>query len=319
MTDGVQCDAWKCVSLQLAAEISCSPATADIGTDVAVAYTCTEATSSKGNGFDSGGKLSGTATISLNSVPGNAGSANYSITCINSGRSTTSTCSVQIARPAISFVAQPPSVVSGATTTLGWTTRDMQSCVVSSPDQADFTERNKNAKSTTGVATSSPITGTTQFVLDCTTRGGAKKTATTTVVLTSSTQVEGTTTSGFDGATVGYAASTTIEWQFATSSDQMAVALWLYDAAALQPVSLIKGAASTTGSYAWSLPAEGAACPQDSPLVCAADLVDGRTYYIEAALYTPPDAYLGGLPQPGKPDPIYTGHAFTPSPFTFKK
>jgi hypothetical protein len=71
-------------------------------------------------------------------------------------------------RPRIlSFSSVPQEVVSGETTTLGWITEAMKSCVVSSPDLPQFTEENKNYTNVNGAVKTPPLTTTTSFELSC--------------------------------------------------------------------------------------------------------------------------------------------------------
>jgi hypothetical protein len=79
------------------------------------------------------------------------------------------------------MITNPKIVKSGDSALIGWVTAGMQSCVVSSPDDHDFTGRNANNTSPSGAATTSPITATSNYRLDCTTLAGGTKTATTTV------------------------------------------------------------------------------------------------------------------------------------------
>ena len=285
---------------------------------VAIAFTCTNATESKGGGFDTGGKLSGTAEVELNNVPGTATSATYSLACTNGSVGTSTQCTVQISRPKISLTANPEIVQPGGIALIGWTTGGMASCVVSSPDDEDFTERNANSTSTTGVATSSPLYEPARFALACTTLGGAQRVATTSVAVAAATSTSAFVTSALDGRVgVQYGETAQVSWGFASSFTNTAVAFWLYDASAARIVALMGSVASTTGSLPWTLPRADDACPQDSPFVCPRHLVSGRSYGIVAELYRPANAYLGGPVRPDAPSKETLEYVFTPEPFRF--
>lgn len=319
-----QCIAnWQCVpgstgtGVQPTAQLSCQPSVADVGTTVSVGYSCINAASSQGNGFDTGGALSGTSTVTIQTPPQGANTATYGITCVNGTLTATQQCSIQISQPSIILVANPQTVNQNDTTTIGWVTSGMQSCVVSSPEQSDFTVRNENNTSINGVASSSPITVVTHFVLTCQTLGGNARSATTTVsypgapnaTSTQPVQSSITVNSTADGTTANHGDSVGVTWQTASPPTGAAISLWLIDVRSGNTVGLISGGQPTSGSYTWKIPATTDTCDNNSPAPCAADLVPGRDYDIEAALYTPSNAYLGGLPAPANPvDPQYVDY-----------
>jgi hypothetical protein len=57
----------------------------------------------------------------------------------------------------------------------------MQSCVVSSPDNATFTIQNAGSTNVNGVAVTPPLTATTRIQLTCTTFGGGTRATSTTI------------------------------------------------------------------------------------------------------------------------------------------
>lgn len=177
---------WKCVSdtntSPPVAQISCQPRVADVGMTVAVTYGCSAGTS-EGDGFDTGGARSGSASVTLSNPAAGSSNVFFGVTCTQNKVSDHETCEVQVGRPGIVLVANPQSVEANATTQIGWTTSGMASCTVSSPDQPEFTERNADMTTTSGTAETDPITSTTQIVLSCTTLGGQTRQATTTVAV----------------------------------------------------------------------------------------------------------------------------------------
>lgn len=279
---------------------------------IAIAFNCTNASTSAGSGFSTGGATSGsTSTIARLPLTGEK-VITYGITCSQQGVMTSAQCSVKIASSTITLKANPAAVPRAATTTVGWTTTDMRECTASSPQMPDFTERNADRKHTNAIVATPPITEDADIVLRCTTLSGTVKIATTTIYVLR----QGSVTSSIEGKTVSRGSDATIQWQFIDELDVSAVSLWLYDVQEGRPVALIARNRAAQGIYAWEMPHAGDQCPTDSADVCAKHLVPGRAYAIQAALYTPPNAYLGGMRAPGTPDPAYLGAAFIDEPFT---
>jgi hypothetical protein len=164
------------------ATLSCQPKVADVGMTIGFSFSCGNSTASAGAGFDTNGALSGTSTA-IASAPSGATTATYTLTCVNLGVTASSQCTVQVGKASIVLVASPKKVHSGENSTIGWITAGMTSCVVSSPDQSDFTSRNAGITSVNGAATTSPITKTSVFYLNCDTIGGSSKQASTTIEL----------------------------------------------------------------------------------------------------------------------------------------
>jgi hypothetical protein len=151
---------------------------------ISFSFACGNARGSAGTGFDTGGALNGNATAIAPTPPSGQNKATYTLTCINQGITASAQCDVELGRPGIVLVTNPKSVKGGDTSLLGWVTSGMKSCVISSPDQADFTQRNAANTSVNGAATTSPIVIDSHFQLDCITLGGGSKQATTTITLT---------------------------------------------------------------------------------------------------------------------------------------
>ena len=170
------------------ATLSCEPKVADVGATLAISFSCSIGTSA-GSGFETGGISSGATTTTIKAPPGSANTATYSLTCTNEGKTDTASCTVQVAKPAIVFIANPKKVEDGETSALGWVTSGMKenSCAVSSPDIPAFTADNADKKSTNGAATTPELLAkdnndtSYHFVLQCMTLGGATKSASTTV------------------------------------------------------------------------------------------------------------------------------------------
>ncbi len=178
--NGVCVTSWRCSSGD--AQLSCQPQVADVGMTLAIAYSCASGTASS-TGFTITTQPSGTATTTVASPPAGTNTATYTLTCNDQGGTTGAQCSVQVGRPSIILIANPRTVAANGISLLGWITRGMQSCVISSPDQADFTARNSSNTSPNGVATTSPIPSQASFLLHCVTIGGGTKDATTTIMV----------------------------------------------------------------------------------------------------------------------------------------
>jgi hypothetical protein len=319
---------WQCVpnngnGVQPTAQLSCQPQVADVGMSVAVSYLCNNATGSQGSGFDTGSAMSGTTTVTIQTPPAGANTATYGLTCTNGSLTASNQCSIQVSQPSIVLVANPQQVNKGDTTSIGWVTSGMQACTISSPEQSDFTTRNQNNQSVNGVASSSPIEAQTDFVLNCSTLGGGTKSATVTVTYpgapvpnTSQTTSSVSVSSTADGGTANHGDSIGITWQTASPAADTAISLWLIDERTGNTIGLISGGQPTSGTYTWQVPATSDTCDSNSPAPCAADLVPGRSYVIQAALYTPADAFLAGLPVPQNAvSPTYLDYNYG-TPFT---
>jgi hypothetical protein len=303
-------------------QISCSPQIADVNESVAISYSCQNATGSSGGGFSTNNQLSGSASTTISAPPSGTNTANFGLTCTNNGQTASAQCSVQVNQPAIDLVADPQAVPSDQTSSIGWITAGMQSCIISSADDATFTSNNAGNTSVSGVAQTDAITGPTNFTLTCQTLGGQTKTATTEVTVGTGTSTAAagetiTASSTADGQSVNHGSSITVNWQSASAPSGSVVSLWLIDVGTEQATALIAGAQPVSGTYQWQIPATGASCDPNSIAACASNLVAGDSYGIEASLYTPSNAFLGGSPAPTNAvNPSYSASAYTPTPFT---
>ena len=169
---------WQCSAGQ--ASLSCEPQTADVGMSIAISYSCAAGTAS-GGGFTASGQ-SGTSTAIIATPPDGTNTATYSLSCVNGGQTAGAQCSIQVAAPSIVLVANPKTIHAGGTSQIGWITSGMQSCVISSPDQPNFTAQNASNTSVGGTAQTDAIaTSSASFNLHCQTTAGGTRDATTTV------------------------------------------------------------------------------------------------------------------------------------------
>jgi hypothetical protein len=166
------------------ATLQCSPTVADVGATINFGYKCTNSNASTGSGFNTNNQMNGTASTALAMPPAGTNQATYTLACSNGSASVGASCTVQIATPKIVLITNPSTVASGEATAVGWTTSGMKACIISSPQDTTFASLNANNTSINGEATTSPISQKTDYVLTCTTLGGATKIATTTVNIT---------------------------------------------------------------------------------------------------------------------------------------
>ncbi len=165
------------------ASLSCQPKIADVGMSVGFSFSCGNASGSTGTGFNTNGAISGNSSTTITTLPDGQNTATYTLTCVNQGVTASSQCKVQVSKPGIVLVTNPQHVKSGETATIGWITAGMQSCVISSPDQTDFSLKNASITNVNGTATTMPITKTSRFLLDCQTLGSDTRQASTTVTI----------------------------------------------------------------------------------------------------------------------------------------
>ncbi len=184
---GQQWDGSRCgggtTAEQLQAELACAPSVADIDeTPIAVSWQCRGADTSKGDGFNTNGNKSGSATATLKSEDLNADATNVdlTLTCTKAGNTKTAVCPLEINRPFLVAVATYSKVKRGETTTIGWIAKGMKdgndACKITSDKHSGFSQTGRNV-----VLTTPPIQERTTFTIKCTTKGGITKTAQVTV------------------------------------------------------------------------------------------------------------------------------------------
>lgn len=302
---GIVCPVWQCVTNNATtptAQIACNPGVAENGSRVTVSYTCTNSIRSTGYGFVTDGATAGATTTTIIDAPESAGGINYAIRCEDGTVTAGAQCSVQIAKVSISLRASPTVVKTGESGLIGWVTTGMKSCVVSSPDQSDFTGRNAGVARTSGIATTSPMTEKSDFYLDCITVTGDAREEKITVDVYRPGSVSASIENRSD---VVRGSTATIRWSFPDAPDVSAVALWLYSVADKKTVALISGHRAKTGTYSWDLPTEDDACNKSSSIACGTDLIPGGTYAILASLYQPVNANLGEFSDRSLPEPKF--------------
>ena len=122
---------------QITATLSCSKKRADVGQKVTLEYACTgsEGMTATGNGFTTTSSV-GTQEVTIQKPPRGANTVTYGLICKDGAGQTKAAepCQVQIDQPLIVLVANPKQVKKGKDTTIGWVTKGMKSCVISTTD-----------------------------------------------------------------------------------------------------------------------------------------------------------------------------------------
>ncbi|MCX7067890.1 MAG: hypothetical protein NTW85_09390 [Methylococcales bacterium] len=157
--------------------LSANPSSIVSGASSVLNWTSTNATSCTASNAWSGNQLtSGQLTVSalLNT-------ATYTLVCNGNGGSATNSVTITVApnvtppaAPTVSLTASPPSITSGASSVLNWSSTNATSCVASN----GWT----GAKAVSGSFTTPALTTTTSYTLTCTGASGtANQSATITV------------------------------------------------------------------------------------------------------------------------------------------
>ena len=281
---------------------------------VLITYACGNASSASGSGFSTATNLSGSATTVVMSPPSGATSVTYALSCLNNKGTTGAQCAVQINQPSIILIANPSVVTSGELATVGWITSGMRACTISSPDMPAFTAANASNTSVNGIATTSAISSTVTVKLNCQTLSGDTRTGSV-VITTSTAPSSGTILLNTDaGNAVAHGDSVVINWSSSSPPAGSVMSLWLINTDTHTTQAFIVGGLAPNGTYTWHVPTIGAPCAVDLGRACASDLVKASHYAIQAVLYTPSNAHLGGgLPPPNPIAPVYGASTSTAS------
>ncbi len=158
------------------AQISCQPKIAESGMKVGIAFGCANSTASVGGGFDTGGRLWGATEDELpQNLPN--GTMIYSLTCSDSRKTASATCSVAVMKPFMLLTGE----VSDAVASVAWVTRGMDTCDIAAPQNEELTASFENPVPQSGVLTIPSVITDTEIELSCTTVGGVVKQLTTTL------------------------------------------------------------------------------------------------------------------------------------------
>ncbi|PIT91064.1 hypothetical protein COU17_02435 [Candidatus Kaiserbacteria bacterium CG10_big_fil_rev_8_21_14_0_10_49_17] len=141
------------------ATITCTPPELLAGGSLTVTWSCSNATSSSGNGFSTGGALSGSTSVSADPE------ATYTVVCSNDTQSVQAQCDVDILNPQLNIDANPDRVRKGNTSSINWQALNVKSCTVDGPDFS--------ATGVSGAKQTGPIEVESTYRLICQTDLGA--------------------------------------------------------------------------------------------------------------------------------------------------
>lgn len=149
--------------------IACIPKVLDQGEEAIVSWLCRDgAYKAVGTGFNTNDEVLGLTRVIVSE------DTTLSIECVNNLtdiENTTSTCELEVARPALAIIATPSRVERGSGTQISWKTKDTNKCLVSSDKHPTF-ERS----GTEGDVASPGLFETTTFTLTCETITGSVET-----------------------------------------------------------------------------------------------------------------------------------------------
>lgn len=118
------------------AAVACAPGAADLGSAVRIAYSCGNSAKSAGNGFDTGGRLWGVASVVLKRS-GSDTSTPFTLTCTSEdGRTAKARCDIRIGKPSVTLSASAKTVRAEDTTRLYWTGINVDRCIIYQPDES---------------------------------------------------------------------------------------------------------------------------------------------------------------------------------------
>ena len=157
----------------LKAELSCSPKVVDVGAPIALSWNCTNADTSSGDGFETGGKLSGPKIIPTDDIPIGLKKLSYILTCKRQESVRTVACEIALNRPVITIVANPNPAPAGREVNVGWISGGTTSCDVAS--EVEPVSQDVNDEGRRGVITLPSIRATTTVAVRCDTVGGGEK------------------------------------------------------------------------------------------------------------------------------------------------
>jgi len=165
---------------QITATLSCSKKRADVGQKVTLEYACTgsEGMTATGNGFTTTSSV-GTQEVTIQKPPRGANTVTYGLICKDGAGQTKAAepCQVQIDQPLIVLVANPKQVKKGKETTIGWVTKGMKSCVISTadPDLASWSAEQANNTTVSGSVKTPALSKDVEFIVKCKTQGDQDK------------------------------------------------------------------------------------------------------------------------------------------------
>jgi hypothetical protein len=159
------------------ASLTANPPTIAAGGTSALTWSSTNATACTGTGGTFAGAKATSGSQSTGALTANT---TYTLKCTGTGGTSTATATVTIAAaPTASLAANPTAVVTGAASTLTWSSTNATSCAGAGGTFA-------GAKATSGSQSTGALTANTTYTLTCTGTGGTS-TATATVSIATGT------------------------------------------------------------------------------------------------------------------------------------
>ena len=225
--------------------LSATPSTVTSGNSSTLSWTSTNATSCTASGGWSGSKATNGSEVRSNLTA----TATYTLTCSSGGTSAAQSVTITVnpaPLPTVSLTATPPSVVSGGSSTLNWSTTNATSCTA--------TGGWSGAKNLTGTEVRNGLTANTSFTLSCTGAGGTA-TQTVTVNVTPATPPP-TLALSANPAAILQGNSSTLTWSSSNASSCAATGDWT--GAKATSASESTGALSSVRTYTYILSCTGA-------------------------------------------------------------
>ena len=109
------------------ASLTANPGIVNQGELSTLTWSCTNATSASGSGFETSGKTSGSTTVSPTT------NTNYRVTCSGKKGQAFQTATVEVRGPAVDISADKDRVRAGTQVAITWSAANVRSCVVSGP------------------------------------------------------------------------------------------------------------------------------------------------------------------------------------------
>ncbi len=136
-----------------------------VGKTTSLSWFSTNATSCTGTGFSTGGAVTGTTSVTLDTL----GSTTFTVTCSGSGGSASDSKVVTVSgQPSITVApVGPPLVQLGSTITANWSVVNMKSNTCHMTGTGGLDQAIANATNSSGTVTTPPITVASTFTFSC--------------------------------------------------------------------------------------------------------------------------------------------------------
>ena len=219
--------------------LSASPTSLPVGGAATLTWSANGAASCTASGAWSGDR----PTSGAQSTGALATTSSYSLTCSGAGGTATQSVTVAVANtppppmPTVALSASPPSVSSGGSATLVWSSTDASACSASGAWSG--------TKATAGSQTTGALTATSTYTLSCTGAGG---TATRSITVVVASVPAPSLALSASPTLVGPGAASTLSWSSANATACSAAGAWSGPKATSGTQST--GALAATASFA---------------------------------------------------------------------